>query len=49
MVVEGGTQSGATSELDTSLRDMVEAVRVVNAGRLSSAEGSRPVRVDEVH
>ena len=48
MVIEGGTESGAASQLGESLKDMIEAVRVVNAGRLSSAEGSRLVRVDEV-
>jgi hypothetical protein len=34
-----------TGEVDDSMGDMVEAVAVVNAGRLSLAEGSRAVRV----
>ena len=34
-----------TGEVDDSMGDMVEAVAVVNAGRMSLAEGSRAVRV----
>ena len=37
-----------TREVDASLYDMVEAVTVVNAARLSMRENSRPVRVEEV-
>ena len=49
MVLENRSDKNMSDELKESLQDMVEAVRVVNAGRLSSAEGSRPVRVDEIH
>ena len=48
MVVEGTAGSTVESQVGESRKDMIEAVRVVNAGRLSSAEGSRLVRVDEV-
>jgi|GEM_PF-5530164 len=34
-----------TGEVDDSMGDMVEAVAVVNAGRMSLAEGIRAVRV----
>lgn len=37
-----------TGEVDDSLDDMIEAVAVVNAGRLSHKEGGRAVKVDEV-
>lgn len=37
-----------TGHVDASLDDMVEAVAVVNAGRLSLKEGSRAVKVEEV-
>ena len=37
-----------TGEVDESLNDMIEAVSVVNAARLSMQENSRSVRVEEV-
>lgn len=37
-----------TREVDDSMGDMIEAVAVVNAGRLSMKQSSRPVKVDEV-
>ena len=42
-------QDAVEGPLEELLNDMVEAVKVVNAGRLSSTGGSRAVRVDEVH
>ena len=37
-----------TGEVHESMNDMIEAVAVVNAGRLSYKEGGRAVQVDEV-
>ena len=38
-----------TGKVDESMNDMIEAVAVVNAGRLSLREASCPVKIEELH